>query len=160
SLPGMVHLHAPEAGVELEVRASAEALIDDRLLEHHAADAASLEWLPGHIEAGQPGCPAGRRDRRREHPDRRRLAGAVGPEQPEHFTVAHPKVDALHRFDPPWIGLCQPIDLDRRGGKELGAGDHVCVVAAIDLSCHRETPSRACFAADAALHWYHAYDEI
>ena len=145
--------------MELEVRAAAEAAIDDGLLKDDAAYDASAEGLPGHIEAGEPGCPAGRLDCRREHPDRRRLAGAVRSEQPEHLAVGDAKVDALHRFDPARIGLRELIDLDRGGGKQLCRGDHICVVAAVRLSCHLKTPSRA-ISRRVPLHWFHAYDEI
>src|SRR5207248_3913195 len=105
AMPGKAHLHAPQPGVEFQVRAATEAAIDDGLLKDDAAYAASAERLLGHIEAGELGRPTGRLDRCREHPDRRRLSGAVGSEQPEHLTVRDLKVDTLHRFDPARIGL-------------------------------------------------------
>src|SRR5690606_30107202 len=40
-----------------------------------------------------------RRDQRREHPQRRRLAGAVRAEEAENFSLAHVQVDAAHCVD-------------------------------------------------------------
>ena len=47
--------------------------------------------------------------------DRRRLAGAVGPEQPEHLAAAHLEVDPADRLELA-VGLAQAADLDREIG--------------------------------------------
>ena len=66
------------------------------------------------VEAGHARASGGRRDRRGEHPDRRRLAGAVGAEQAEHLAGADLEVDALDGLDAARVGLGQPAHLDRR----------------------------------------------
>src|SRR5262249_1641370 len=76
-------LPSPEAGMDLEVPGAAERAVDHRLLEDDAADSPGGDRLPRHVEARQPGAPGGRLDRRRQHPDRGRLAGAVRAEQAE-----------------------------------------------------------------------------
>ena len=48
---------------------------------------------------------------RAEHVDRRRLAGAVGPEEPEDLAGGDLEADAAHRLDLV-EGLAQVVDLD------------------------------------------------
>src|SRR2546426_6079605 len=91
---------APEAGVDVEVAPARECAVDDRVLEDDATDSAGGEWLARNVEAGHAGAAAGRRDRRREHADRGRLARPVGAEEAEHFPGGHLESDALHGFDP------------------------------------------------------------
>src|SRR5919197_1549542 len=73
-------LDTPQARVQLEVLATGERLVHDRVLEDDTAQRAGREWLGGNIEAGEPSGAAGGHDRRREHADRRRLPGPVRAE--------------------------------------------------------------------------------
>src|SRR5207253_3302291 len=101
----VARLDAPEAGVQVEVAASGQGAGDDRLLEDDAARLAGGERLSADVEASDPGRPATRADGRRQHPDRGRLAGAVGPEQSEHLAWRDLEVDFFHRFDAAGIDL-------------------------------------------------------
>src|SRR5438270_329062 len=78
--PRRARIDAPQPGVDLEVAPPAEPLVQHLLLEHGGAHRAGGERLGDDVEAGDAGDPRGRRDRGGEHPDRRRLARAVGPE--------------------------------------------------------------------------------
>jgi len=49
------------------------------------------------VVAGDGRPAAGRQQQRRQHPHRRRLAGAVGPEEAEDLALRDGDVDALHR---------------------------------------------------------------
>jgi hypothetical protein len=91
--------------VEVEVSAAGKRPVDDGILEDDAAGAAGGERLASDVEAGQAGTAAARGDRGREHPDRRGLAGAVGPDEPEDLTACDLEVDPLHRFHPTGVGL-------------------------------------------------------
>ena len=94
--------------MQLEVGAAGQATIDHRLLEYDAADAAGLKRLAGDVVADEPGAAAGRLDRRREHPYRGRLAGAVGTEQAEDLAAGDLEVDPLHGLHPARVGLLEP----------------------------------------------------
>src|SRR5439155_14748590 len=113
AVPGGAWLDAPEAGVEVEIAAAGQGAVDDRVLEDHAACSTGGERLARNVEAGDPRAAAGRDDRRREHADRRRLAGAVRAEQTEHLSGGDPEVDALHGLDTARVGLVQPAHVDR-----------------------------------------------
>ena len=90
--------------------------VDDGVLEDDAACAARRERLGRDVEPGEPRAAAGRDDRGREHPDRRRLAGAVRADEAEHLAALDLEVDALHRLDPARVGLLEPAHLDRGAG--------------------------------------------
>jgi hypothetical protein len=57
------------------------------------------------VVPAERGAAARRHDRRREHPDRRRLAGPVRAEQPEDLAGLDLEVDALDRLDATGIRL-------------------------------------------------------
>src|SRR6266536_6376488 len=128
---GRPWIDAPEAGVDVEVAAAGQHSVDDRLLEDNAADSADGERLARNVEPGHARTAARRGDRRREHPDRGRLAGAVGTEQAEYLAAGDLEVDALHGFDVALVGLAEPSQVDRRLLESLhdfGSGSH-------ELSC-------------------------
>src|ERR671935_790555 len=106
---------APQAGVELEVAATRQRAVDDRVLEDDAADGAGLPRLRGDVETGQLRRAAGRCDRRGEHPDGGRLAGAVRAEQPEDLAGRDVEIDALHGGDSAWIDLSELPYFDHFG---------------------------------------------
>jgi hypothetical protein len=62
--------------------------------------------------AGESCAARGGRDRRRQHPNRRRLASAVRIEQAKRFPCFDVEVDPLHGLHAAWICLAQFPDLD------------------------------------------------
>ena len=108
-----VGLHPVELGVELEVLGGGQVAVERRVLEDQADVAPDVVALGDDVVTGHGGPARGRLCQRAEHVDRRRLAGAVGPEEAEH--LAHPdlEVDAAHRPDLA-IGLDEVRDGDRR----------------------------------------------
>src|SRR5439155_17711888 len=106
----LLRVDTPEPRVQLEVAPPGQGAVDDRLLEDDARDAPGCERLLRDVEARQSGRTAGWPDRRREHADRRRLAGAVGPEQAEHLACPDLEVDRLHGFGAVRIGLAETGD--------------------------------------------------
>ena len=86
--------------------------------------------------------PAGRRDRGRQHADRRRLARAVWPEQAEDLARGDLEVDALHRLDVAGVRLAQLGHLDDRA-----FGVVVRHVSPPSVECVCVAPSQAAEAA-------------
>ena len=125
--------HAPELGVEIEVRPATETTVDDRLLEDDAADAASLPRLVHDVIAGQPRAPGRRQHRGGQHPDRRRLTGAVRTEKAEDLTGRDVEVDPLDRLNATAVDLAQRADLDGRP-VEFGVLVHMPVACGAHFS--------------------------
>ena len=110
------------------------------LLPHHQGEPAAVGVLalPGHV-AHHAGRAAGGRDDAREQLERRRLAGAVGPEEGDELALLDRQIDAAHRLhvailavEQPAqrgqqpllllidaVGLRQPVDFDDRHGWRL-----------------------------------------
>ena len=86
-------VRAPQARVDLEVAPPGERAVDDRLLEDDAAHPPRSQRVPRDVEPGEARGAARRPHRRRQHPDRRRLAGAVRAEQAEDLAGAHVELD-------------------------------------------------------------------
>ena len=86
-------------------------------------DAAHRVGLAEHVVAGHPGGAARRLGQRGHHPHGRRLAGAVGPEQPEHRPLGDREADVV---DGGLVTetLDEVLGLDRQGGhgSTLGRG--------------------------------------
>ena len=76
---------APQPRVQVKVAAAGQRLVQDRFLEHHAADRPGCDGVPDHVGTGQPRRPAGGLDGG-QHPDGGGLAGAVRAQQAEHLT--------------------------------------------------------------------------
>jgi len=114
--PNLVAAQPPQAGMDLEVAPAGERAVDDGLLEHHGARSPGSPRLAAHVVPGDTGSATGRHHSRRQHPDRRRLARAVGTEEAEDLAGRDREVDPLHRIDTTGIGLAQPDDFDRRCG--------------------------------------------
>src|SRR5207302_11312206 len=112
ALPSRPRLDPPETSVEIEVRAAGQRPVHDRLLKDDAADLSCGERLLGDVEAADPRRSAGRADRRRQHADRRRLAGTVRPEQAEDLARSDVEVDALHRLHVARVHLAKLSRLD------------------------------------------------
>ena len=133
---GVYRRNPPQASVQLEIGAAAQRRVENRVLEHRAAHAASQQRLSGHVVASQTGAARGGRHRRGQHPDRGRLPRPVGPQKAEHLTRRCLKSISLHRFHPARIGLDQPchfhsgppcgvsepVDADQRGTALRGPG--------------------------------------
>ena len=102
----------PEARVDVEVAPTGQRAVDDGLLEDDAAQAPSRERMLRDVEAGEPGRAARRRDCRRQHPDRRRFAGAVRAQQAEDLAGRDVEVDAFDRLDAARVELAEIVHFD------------------------------------------------
>src|SRR5204863_5822684 len=69
---------------------------------------------PGDVLAIEPNG-AGRRRKPAHHVEERRLAGAVGTDEPDHFAPAHREVDAVERAHAP-EPLADVFDLEQWTG--------------------------------------------
>ena len=107
-----VRLDSPQAGVDVEVATAGQRAVDDRILEDDAACPPGCERLGRDVEAREARRARRGRDRRRQHPDRGRLACTVGAEQAEDLSGGDLEVDALHRLDAAGIGLAKPLHFD------------------------------------------------
>jgi len=111
---GRARLDSPEAGVQVEMAPAGQGAVDHRLLEDDAADAPCRQRFPHDVEAADARRPAARRDRRRQHADRGRLARAVRPQQAEHLTVRDVEVDPADGLHSARVGLAKLSYLDHR----------------------------------------------
>ena len=105
---------APQPRVQVKVAAAGQRLVQDRFLEHHAADRPGRDGVPDHVETGQPRRPAGGLDRGGQHPDGGGLAGTVRAQQAEHLTGGDLEVDAADGLDPAGVGLALARGRPRR----------------------------------------------
>ena len=81
----------------------------------------TLLGLADDVEAGHGGaCPASGLQERRQDPDRRRLAGAVRPEQAQDGALRDLEVDAVERAD---LALARAVDLDQAFGGNRSRDD-------------------------------------
>src|SRR5207237_1430332 len=78
---------AVELGVEAQVLAGVEAAVETGALGEDADGGADAVVVDAELVALDPGAPMAGRDERGQHPQRGRLAGAVGSEQPEHLAL-------------------------------------------------------------------------
>ena len=95
-----------------QVLAAAETTVDDGFLEHDAAHLASRERLTYDVVTREPGRATGRKDRGGQHPDRGRLPGTVGPQEPEDLAGVHREVDPLDGLHAAGVRLLEPHHLD------------------------------------------------
>ena len=125
SLPQPDHVeHLPQAcadlrprdpvqlGVEAQVLLGGEVVVESRVLEDQADVASHLGALGDDVEARHLGAAGGRPDQGAQHRDRRRLAGAVGTQEPEGLARRHREAHLAHR-----------VELAVALG-EVGGGDH------------------------------------
>ena len=99
-------------GVEAQVLLAGEVVVERQLLEHEPDARTNLVPGPHHVVAGDPGnAPAGMQERAQDG-DRGRLAGAVGPEEPEQLTRLDRERDAVDGREVP-EPLDEAVDLDR-----------------------------------------------
>ena len=76
------------------------------------------------VEAEDPGRPARRQQQRRQDLDERRLARAVGPEQPEELAGRDLEVDAVERDDRLGLGVVDAADAACVDGERAGPDGH------------------------------------
>ena len=90
---------AEQPGLQDEQLAAGLARVEPGLLQRDADLPAGGVRIGGHVDAGD--ARRARRDRheRRQHPDGRRLAGAVRSEEAEDLAGIDLQVDAAHGFD-------------------------------------------------------------
>jgi hypothetical protein len=109
---------APGQSVELalqdEVLAAGGLRIGTVLLADHADRSAHADRIGEHVDAADLRTPAVGTRQRRQHPNRRRLAGPIGPEQPEDRPRLDGHADPVERGDRGRIGLSQILRLDRQ----------------------------------------------
>src|SRR5262245_60427395 len=79
--------YAVDAGVEPEVLAHREVFVEAEPLGHVADPRLDLLGLGRDVVAENGALAAGRIEDPAQHPDRRGLAGAVGPEDPEDLSL-------------------------------------------------------------------------
>jgi len=106
--------YAIEDAMQFHVLGRRQLAVEARILEHDAEGAADQSRLLDRVVAGDEQLPLARREHRRQHLDRRRLAGAVGAEKAEDDALRHPKRDVVDRGEAV-EALDQIAGLDDRG---------------------------------------------
>ena len=89
-------LEAVDRAEEAQVLLDREVEVERELLAHVAEAPLPLLGVPGHVETAEAdGRARARLEQAREHPDRRRLARAVGPEEAEDAAAGHVEADGV-----------------------------------------------------------------
>ena len=86
--------------MQLEQLASGLHWVEPDLLQRHADPPPYLGGVFDHVEAGDGGAAPRSGEQRAQHPDGRRLAGAVRAEEAEHLAGGHRQVDVADGLDP------------------------------------------------------------
>ena len=113
--------HPVEAALQLEELAPRLHRVEPDLLQRDADPLAHLVALLIDVEPVDQRGALARRQQRAEHPDRRRLAGPVGAEEPEDLPARNGEVDPAHGLDLVAEAADEPPSLDRglcRGGAQ------------------------------------------
>ena len=87
---------AVAAGEEIEVLPNLHVVVDPERIRHEPEDAAHLVGVPRDGHAGDLGRAGGRCQQRGEDAERRGLARAIRPHQPEDLALLDGQVDAGH----------------------------------------------------------------
>ena len=95
----LLRRHAEHPRLQDQQLAPGLARVEPGLLQRHADPAPRLVGIARNVHAGHERSAGGDREQRRQHPHRRRLAGAVRPEEAEHLAGLDPQVDASNRLD-------------------------------------------------------------
>src|SRR5919199_2738272 len=101
-----------ERGLEPQVIPARKERIEGCLLEGHPYGGAHPRSLPHDVVAGDARRAARGRKERREHQDRRGLAGSVGTEEAVDLTRLHREAYAVHGPRPPPELPAEVLDLD------------------------------------------------
>ena len=107
--------HAIDEAMEIEVLVDRQAVVEARLLEHHAEAAPRLQRPGDDIDAVDGGAAAVGPEDGAEDVQQRRLAGAVRAEQREQFAAADVEADCVERQRAA-VTLGHAVDLDHRPG--------------------------------------------
>ncbi len=99
ALPADGARDAVDEGVELEVLAPGELVVERWVLEHQADALPYSGRVEGHVDAGHSRSPGGRCQQRAEDRDRRRLSGAVRPQKTKDLAGTDFEVDPLDRLE-------------------------------------------------------------
>src|SRR5262249_32543128 len=103
---------AVEGALEVEVFASGEQVVERGLLERGADRRADTRPVLDDVEAGDARAARGGGQERRQHVHRRRLPGAVRPEESEDLTGLDAEGDSVDRVDPALEGADEAFGLD------------------------------------------------
>jgi hypothetical protein len=114
--------HAAQPREELDVLGDAQVRVQGELLRHVPDLRRHQVRLPGDGEPLDAGVARVGAQHRGEHPDQRRLARAVGPEQPEHGALRHAEIHAVDGDDVAEAAM-EADGLDREGRRGLGGHD-------------------------------------
>src|SRR6266498_4052256 len=108
-----------QLGVEAQVLLGGEVVVQGGVLEDQADAPPHLGLALDHVEAGHAGAPRARPQQRAQHRDGGRLAGAVGPQEPEGLAGRDAEAHAADGLD-----LVEPRDqaLGLDGGGAVGRG--------------------------------------
>jgi hypothetical protein len=85
--------------MELQVFTAGENGIQRRVLKNNADILTDLCRMPGDVETGNDAAAGGGSNDGAEHPDGRRLAGAIGTEESKNFTFINRQVNSAHSPD-------------------------------------------------------------
>ncbi len=89
-------VHAVEFSKEAQVLLGIQARVEPRRLGKDAGTGAHCAVLHADLVAVDPGGAGRRRDERSQHPHRRRLARAIGPQEAKYLSLAHLQRQAIH----------------------------------------------------------------
>src|SRR6266542_1013318 len=108
-----------QLGVAAQVLLGGEVVVQGGVLEDQADAPPHLGLALDHVEAGHAGAPRARPQQRAQHRDGGRLAGAVGPQEPEGLAGRDAEAHAADGLD-----LVEPLDqaLGLDGGGAVGRG--------------------------------------
>ncbi len=99
SVGGLGPRHAEQPGLQDHQLAAGLADVEPGLLQGDADLPPHGVGIGGHVDPGHARAPGRDRHERRQHPDGRRLAGPVRPEEAEDLAALDMQVDAAHRLD-------------------------------------------------------------
>jgi hypothetical protein len=115
---------AEVAPVQHEVLAHRQLVVERVLLGHDPEAGTDLRAVAVRILAEHPQRAAGHRRDAADHPHRRRLASAIGPEEAERFAARYIEVDGVDCGEVV-EAFGQPAGMDERGGWVGGRGPGV-----------------------------------
>jgi len=101
-----------QGGLQPHVLAAGQQRVERRLLQRRADRGAHMRTLLDDVEAGHARRPFGRRQQRRQHQHRGRLAGAVGTEEAVDLAGLDFQVDPVNRPRPVLELADQSLDFD------------------------------------------------
>ena len=117
---------------EVEVLGDGRVRVDAGVVGHEARDPPHLLRMVHDRVAADARIAALRRVERRQDPHRRRLAGAVRPDEAEHLAALDAERHVVHRVDAVEVAD-QPVELEhrRRSWLPLGPAEHEVEAAAL-----------------------------